>query len=153
MILFAFKVAKLIHLYLTRVGGGWRHAVGASLAGLALTHTIGLAVLRGMSGRPLAFYRTPKQAGQGTVARAFVEAREETLLMIALWLAAGAVAARVSLETPDVMVWISVLLLQSIPPASSLLLALIAGLGLPARWIGAIGPASRMQQTDSSRTG
>jgi len=73
--------------------------------------------------------------------------------MIALWLAAGAVAARVSLETPDVMVWISVLLLQSIPPASSLLLALIAGLGLPARWIGAIGPASRMQQTDSSRTG
>ena len=153
MSLFAFKVAKLIHLYLTRVGGGWRHAVGASLAGLALTHTIGLAVLRGLSGRPLAFYRTPKQAGQGTVARAFVEAREETLLMIALWLAAGAVAARVSLETPDVMVWISVLLLQSIPPASSLLLALIAGLGLPARWIGAIGPASRMQQTDSSRTG
>lgn len=153
MSLFAFKVAKLIHLYLTRVGGGWRHAIGASLAGLALTHTIGLAVLRGMSGRPLAFYRTPKQAGQGTLARAFVEAREETLLMLALWLAAGAVAARVSLETPDVMVWISVLLLQSIPPASSLLLALIAGLGLPARWIGAVGSDSSMQQTLSSRTG
>jgi exo-beta-1,3-glucanase (GH17 family)/cellulose synthase/poly-beta-1,6-N-acetylglucosamine synthase-like glycosyltransferase len=153
MSLFAFKVAKLIHLYLTRVGGGWRHAIGASLAGLALTHTIGLAVLRGLSGRPLAFYRTPKQAGQGTVARAFVEAREETLLMLALWLAAGAVAARVSLESPDVMVWISVLLLQSIPPASSLLLALIAGLGLPARWIGAVNSAPRGQQALSSRPG
>lgn len=153
MSLFAFKLAKLIHLYLTRVGGGWRHAVGASLAGLALTHTIGLAVLRGMSGRPLAFYRTPKQAGQGTVARAFVEAREETLLMLALWLAAGAVAARVSLETPDVMVWISVLLLQSIPPASSLLLALIAGLGLPARWIGPVGSDSIVQQTRAAGMG
>ncbi len=142
MSLFAFKLAKLIHLYLTRVGGGWRHAIGASLAGLALTHTIGLAVLRGMSGRSLAFYRTPKEAGQGTVARAFVEAREETLLMLALWLAAGSVAATVSLESPDVMVWISVLLLQSIPPAASLLLALIAGLGLPARWIGKDRPAS-----------
>ena len=41
--LFTFKIAKLVHLYRTRVGANFRQTLAAALAGLALGHTIGLA--------------------------------------------------------------------------------------------------------------
>jgi len=47
--LFTFKIAKLAYLYRTRVGANVRQTLAAALAGLALTHTIGLAILSGLA--------------------------------------------------------------------------------------------------------
>ena len=41
--LFTFKLAKLAHLYRVRVGANYRQTLAAAIAGLALTHTIGMA--------------------------------------------------------------------------------------------------------------
>lgn len=138
LFLFGFKLAKLVHLYLTRVGAGFRQALGAVLAGLALTHTIGVAVLAGLLQRERGFFRTPKRGRRAGPIRAFLEAREETLMALTLWLAAWAVSRSHSIETPDTMVWIAVLLLQSVPYAMSLIVAMISSLPIEGRWLGSL---------------
>ncbi len=46
--LFTFKLAKLVHLYRVRVGANTRQTIAAAIAGLALTHTIGMAAIKGL---------------------------------------------------------------------------------------------------------
>jgi len=46
--LFTFKLAKLVHLYHVRVGANLRQTLAAAIAGLALTHTIGRAAVKGL---------------------------------------------------------------------------------------------------------
>ena len=46
--LFTFKLAKLVHLYRVRVGANLRQTIAAAIAGLALTHTIGRASIKGL---------------------------------------------------------------------------------------------------------
>src|SRR5205823_8493636 len=58
--LFTFKLAKLVHLYRVRVGANFRQTVAAAVAGLALTHTIGTAVVKGLFTNGEPFFRTPK---------------------------------------------------------------------------------------------
>ena len=60
--LFMFKLVKLVHLYTHRVGMNVRQTAAAAISGLALAHTIGLAVLKGLITRNEPFFRTPKQA-------------------------------------------------------------------------------------------
>lgn len=143
LFLFGFKLAKLLHLYLTRVGAGVRQAVGAVFAGLALTHTIGVAVLAGLLQRERGFFRTPKRARRAGPVRAFIEAREETLMVVALWAAAWAVSRAHDLETPDTLVWVAVLLLQSLPYLIALLVALISSLSVSGRWLGDVEEMER----------
>jgi len=136
--LFTFKLAKLVHLYSTRVGANMRQTLAAALAGLALSHTIGIAVMKGLftSGEP--FFRTPKRAEPHALFRALASAREETLLMVTLWLAAWGIA-RIPQEigSPDLKMWIAVLLIQSIPYAASLLVSLVSAFPIPASALGA----------------
>ena len=61
--LFTFKLAKLAHLYQVRVGANFRQTFAAAVAGLALTHTIGTAVVKGLFTRSEPFFRTPKMPG------------------------------------------------------------------------------------------
>ena len=136
--LFTFKLAKLVHLYSTRVGANMRQTLAAALAGLALSHTIGIAVMKGLftSGEP--FFRTPKRAEPHALFRALASAREESLLMVTLWLAAWGIA-RIPQEigSPDLQMWIAVLLIQSIPYAASLLVSLVSAFPIPASVLGA----------------
>ncbi|HET9680293.1 MAG TPA: glycosyltransferase family 2 protein, partial [Gammaproteobacteria bacterium] len=143
--LFGFKIAKLLHLYLTRVGAGWRQTLGAALAGLALTHAIGVAMLSGLVRRSKPFVRTPKQAPRHALLAALFEAREETLLACALLLCAWGVAQTHNMALLDVLVWVSVLLMQCIPYAASWLLSLISGLRLPA---GVLGKTQTMRSSE-----
>ena len=62
--LFTFKLAKLVHLYRVRVGANARQTVAAAIAGLALTHTIGMAAMKGLVTKSEPFFRTPKQGGR-----------------------------------------------------------------------------------------
>ncbi|HEX6927755.1 MAG TPA: glycosyltransferase family 2 protein, partial [Gammaproteobacteria bacterium] len=135
--LFLFKLAKILHLYLTRVGANLRQAAGAVLAGLALAHTVGLAVATGLFTRGMPFVRTPKRTARHALLQAlFVDAREETLLMIGLWLAVFGVARVQVMDSPDAFVWMVVLMLQSVPYAAALLVATVSGLRLPAWLLG-----------------
>ncbi len=76
--LFAFKLVKLAHLYAARVGANIRQTLAAALAGLALSHTIGVAVVKGLFTRSEPFFRTPKSKQPHALAEGFAAARGET---------------------------------------------------------------------------
>ncbi len=117
--MFVFKVGKLIYLYHSRVGANTTQTIAAALAGLSLTHTIGRAILAGFLVRSKPFFRTPKRANQHALFKALGAAREETLLLI-----------------------------QAIPYASTLIIAIISALpDLPASWIGETGSMQQVART------
>jgi len=137
--LFTFKLVKLVHLYRKCVGANLRQTLAAALAGLALAHTIGVATVRGLLTRHEPFFRTPKQRQRQALSRALSAAREEILMMMALWLAAWAVHRIPLMDSPDMTVWQVALIIQSVPYAASLLVSLISAAKLPARLTGEAG--------------
>jgi exo-beta-1,3-glucanase (GH17 family)/cellulose synthase/poly-beta-1,6-N-acetylglucosamine synthase-like glycosyltransferase len=136
--LFTFKLAKLVHLYRVRVGANVRQTLAAAIAGLALTHTIGRAVVKGLLTRGEPFFRTPKRRRTSGLWHALAAAREETLMMVALTLSAWAVSHTALPQNagPDHFAWVVVLLIQSVPYASSLVVSLMSAFRLPARLLG-----------------
>jgi len=52
----------MVHLYRTRVGANLSQTLAAGIAGLSLSHTIGLAMVAGFVRRDRPFFRTPKRA-------------------------------------------------------------------------------------------
>lgn len=120
-----FKLAKLLWLYQARVGSGLLGALGAALAGLALSHGIAKAVWRGLAGRPWPFHRTPKAKPPPGIVTALHSVREELALLAGLWAAAlGIVTARGALE-PAAQLWALLLLVQSLPYLAALVMALL----------------------------
>jgi hypothetical protein len=137
--LFTFKLAKLVHLYRVRVGANYRQTVAAAIAGLALTHTIGTAVVKGLFTRSEPFFRTPKGGESARLLQALLAAREESLMMLGLWLAAWGVShcpLQMGQQGPDRLAWIVVLIIQSVPYASAVLASLASAFPLPARVLG-----------------
>ncbi|HDY84553.1 MAG TPA: glycosyltransferase, partial [Methylophaga sp.] len=104
--LFIFKIAKVIYLYHgIKIVGGFRETFAAALSGLALSHTIAKAMWLGLftDGRP--FVRTPKMEQSVALFKAIASASEETLFMIALWLAAAVIYISAPIDTWDMMLW------------------------------------------------
>jgi exo-beta-1,3-glucanase (GH17 family) len=146
--LFAFKLAKLGHLYSARVGANFRQTFAAALAGLALSHTVGVAVVKGLFTRNEPFLRTPKHKQPHALIEGFYAARAETAWLVALVLAAISLTGQFTLapglivgipeelKAPDVSLWVAVLLIQAIPYAATLLMSLISASSLPARLLG-----------------
>jgi exo-beta-1,3-glucanase (GH17 family)/cellulose synthase/poly-beta-1,6-N-acetylglucosamine synthase-like glycosyltransferase len=146
--LFVFKLGKLVYLYQTRVGATTVQTIAAALSGLALTHTIGLAMLTGFFVKSKPFFRTPKQAHKQALLKALSAAREETLLLIALWLAAGSIIKTFGTESLDLLMWSVMLLLQSVPYLAALIVSIISALPkLPSTWIGETGSMSEAART------
>jgi exo-beta-1,3-glucanase (GH17 family)/cellulose synthase/poly-beta-1,6-N-acetylglucosamine synthase-like glycosyltransferase len=142
--LFVFKLVKLLHLYRTRVGANLRQTIAAALAGLGLAHTIGAAMLSGLLKSDRPFFRTPKQAQRHALGQALASAREEAFLMIGMWFAAFGVSQIPNLDgdlpgllgSPDLSVWVAVLLIQSVPYAAAVIVSIINAFALPGHWIG-----------------
>ncbi|MBK7251545.1 MAG: glycosyltransferase [Gammaproteobacteria bacterium] len=134
--LFVFKLMKLVHLYRARVGVNLRQTLAAALGGLALAHTIGIAILKGLVTRGEPFFRTPKRARSHALWQAFTSVREEAFMLLALWLAAWGVVHVPQTDGPDRLAWIVVLLVQSTPYAAAVLVSVASALPLPARWLG-----------------
>jgi exo-beta-1,3-glucanase (GH17 family)/cellulose synthase/poly-beta-1,6-N-acetylglucosamine synthase-like glycosyltransferase len=146
--LFTFKLVKLAHLYVSRLGANLRQTFAAALAGLALSYTIGVAILKGAVTRSEPFYRTPKLTGRHALLRGLAGARQETALLAALLAAAWGLTREFAvtstltfgipdeLKAPDLSVWIAVLLIQAIPYAAALLVSLISALRIPASILG-----------------
>ncbi len=135
--LFVFKMAKVIYLYQgVRIVSTGRETVFAALSGLALSHIIAKAVWLGLftEGRP--FVRTPKMEQAFALSRAIGTASEETLILIALWLAAGVIYFNLPMENWDSLLWVIVLLIQSLPYFAALFLSIISSLpGLSSRLV------------------
>jgi exo-beta-1,3-glucanase (GH17 family)/cellulose synthase/poly-beta-1,6-N-acetylglucosamine synthase-like glycosyltransferase len=136
--LFMFKLVKLVHLYTHRVGMNMRQTAAAAISGLALAHTIGLAILKGLLTRNEPFFRTPKRsAAPHRFFSAVGAAREETLLMLALWCCAiGVRTIPKEMASPDLTVWLAALLIQSIQYAAALLVSLASAFNIPASLLG-----------------
>lgn len=137
--LFLFRVAKSFDLYRNCVGASLRQTIAASLAGLSLSHTVARAVWSGLFVQRHGFFRTPKYANRHAVLRALREVREEGLMALGLSLAAFAVARIDAMDSPDLRVWIIVLVIQTIPYWAAVLMSLIGALPLPAQSIGIPG--------------
>jgi exo-beta-1,3-glucanase (GH17 family)/cellulose synthase/poly-beta-1,6-N-acetylglucosamine synthase-like glycosyltransferase len=149
--LFCFKLAKVVYLYRGAhvVVTAWQ-TLAAMLAGLALSHTIAKAMLLGMITRGRPFLRTPKLENRQALVQALASAREETLLMLALWLAAAGVFVIHGSETLDLLLWIIVLIVQSFPYLAAFMMSLVSGLpGTSARLIYADVPTDTAQEPAS----
>ncbi|MGR8933487.1 MAG: glycosyltransferase [Gammaproteobacteria bacterium] len=124
--LFSFKLLRSVWLYSVRVRCSLGKTLGAALAGLALTHTVAKAIIIGMfsSGRP--FVRTPKCEEDKPFLSGFRMVEEETLLLILLWGAVLLLSRNSLFDNTEGRLWISVLLIQSVPYAASVLTAFIS---------------------------
>jgi exo-beta-1,3-glucanase (GH17 family)/cellulose synthase/poly-beta-1,6-N-acetylglucosamine synthase-like glycosyltransferase len=122
---FSFKLAKLIYLYRSRVNAGVGQTIAAALAGLALAHTISLAILSGMVTKSMPFIRTPKLASTQRLLKALADSRDEAVLMTAMWAAAAGLFWLHGADTLDLLMWIIVLLVQSIPYCCALIVSII----------------------------
>jgi exo-beta-1,3-glucanase (GH17 family)/cellulose synthase/poly-beta-1,6-N-acetylglucosamine synthase-like glycosyltransferase len=135
--LFTFKIAKVIYLYHgVQIVGSIRETIAAALSGLALSHTIAKAMWLGLftDGRP--FVRTPKLEQSVALIKAIGAASEESLIMLALWLAAASIYHTLSIDTLDILLWVLVLLVQSLPYFAALCLSIISAFPkLKAGWI------------------
>lgn len=158
--LFTFKLMKMAHLYVSRVGANVRQTFAAALAGLALAPTIGFAVVKGLITRDEPFFRTPKGRQPHALIRAVAGALQETMFLVLLLACAYYLTNQVDLipgrtlgvpeelRGPDLSIWVAVLMIQSIPYAAALLVSLLSALDLPARWLGS-APGTR--ESGSSR--
>ena len=125
VVAFGFKVIASLWLYGARVPCGWRDRLGAAVAGMALTHTVGRAIWNGLftSGRP--FHRTPKCENKPAIIQGLIGAREEAALMAGLWLTAVLLVIGYGHENRDAFLWVALLLIQSMPYLAALSLSMI----------------------------
>jgi hypothetical protein len=125
--LFVFKMGKMIYLYRTRVGATVTQTMASAVAGLSLSHTIAKAILSSFFTKDKPFFRTPKMAESHALLQALQSAREEGMIMLALWVAAYGVARMQGTDTADLMVWVIVLLVQSLPYLAAVVMSLVSG--------------------------
>ena len=126
LVFFVFKIAKMFYLYRNRVGATLTQTLASALAGLSLSHTIAKAIFYGFVTRNLPFFRTPKMVGGRVFWNALQSAREEGLIFLALLLAAGTVIKVQGTETTDVLVWVAVLMILSIPYCAAVAMSWIS---------------------------
>jgi len=123
--LFIFKLLYSFALYANRVGCTFRQSVGASLAGLSLTYTVGRAVLYGIFTSKLPFMRTPKMDSRATIGKALAMARDEAVLAGLLWFGAAGIWLSLGGIDPDARLWSALLLVQSLPYAAAVWVSLV----------------------------
>ena len=126
--LFTFKVAKVIYLYRgAHIVGTIKQTLAAALAGLGLSHTVSKAMLLGLFTRNKPFMRTPKMERASALFKAIVVSREEITLLAALWAMAGTlVYQQYEAASLDLLLWVIVLLVQSIPYLATVMVAIIS---------------------------
>ncbi len=126
--LFTFKVGKVIYIYRgARIVGTIKQTLAAALAGLALSHTISKAMWQGLFTRNKPFMRTPKMERASALFKAIIISREEIILLAALWGAAGTIAyQQYESASLDLLLWVIVLLVQSIPYLATVVVAIIS---------------------------
>ena len=130
--LFCFKIAKIIYLYRTTVNASLKHTICAAWAGLALSHTVAIAVVQGLFTSDKPFFRTPKLKNPGHLRTAIIGARWEWLIALSLWASVIGVYKAQPDGGMDLQMWMLLLIVQSLPYVAAIVMAIISGLpGLP----------------------
>jgi exo-beta-1,3-glucanase (GH17 family)/cellulose synthase/poly-beta-1,6-N-acetylglucosamine synthase-like glycosyltransferase len=126
MALFATKLFKTLVLYPPKVRSGLRGAVYASVAGLALTHTVGKAMWSGLltSGAP--FLRTPKCEDSARFSQVLRVIWQEALLLTLLLIAMVSMLFDRGLTDPAVTLWMVMLGVQALPYAATFITASVS---------------------------
>ena len=124
--LFAIKLLKTLLLYPQKVRSGVLGAFAASVAGLALTHTVAKAVWAGIftSGKP--FLRTPKCEDPARLSQVLRMAWQETVLFLACVLAFISMIGDRTFESPAIMLWMTMLAIQAMPYAATVATAVLS---------------------------
>ncbi|MGN6515763.1 MAG: glycosyltransferase family 2 protein [Rhizomicrobium sp.] len=124
--LFGVKLLKTLLLYPRKVRSGLLGAIAASVAGLALTHTVAKAVWTGLftSGKP--FLRTPKCEDPARLSQVLRMAWQETVLFIACALAFCSMISDHTLDSPAIMLWMTMLVIQATPYAATVITAVLS---------------------------
>lgn len=126
--IFVFKLVYSFGLYADRVKCSFRQSLGASLAGLALTYTVGRAVIYGLATSRLPFMRTPKMDERATLGMALGMARGEAVLTAALWIAAAVLWFGAGVIDPEARLWSLFMLVQSLPFAAAVAISVVNAL-------------------------
>lgn len=123
--IFCFKILRSIWLYQARVKCTIGQTLAAMIAGLALTHTVAKGIWVGLftSGRP--FLRTPKCEKTSPILAALLTIRQELLLLVLLVAAAISIGSLEHFNNTTGKIWITVLLVQAIPYAATLVTLMI----------------------------
>ncbi|MFK7854869.1 MAG: glycosyltransferase, partial [Granulosicoccus sp.] len=133
---FVFKLSKILVLYRWRMRANILQSIGAGIAGLSVSHTIARAMLAGLHNTKIGFFRTPKMSEKHSFLSALNDAREEALIGLALIIAAIAVGMRDDAYLSDTRLWITLLIVQSVPYVSAVAMSLISTFGnMPPRLI------------------
>lgn len=124
--IFSFKIIRGLWLYQARVPCSVWQSLGASLSGLALTHTVAKGTVQGLftTGKP--FMRTPKFEQHSALFVGLVTIREELLLLILLSVAIGMMASLEHFDNFSGRLWIAILSVQAVPYVAALLTLLIS---------------------------
>ena len=134
---FVFKLSKMLVLYRWRMRATLVQSIAAGIAGLAVSHTIARAMLEGLRTTSIGFFRTPKAASEHSLVKALVDAREELLFAVALLLAAFAIGLRDDAYLADTRLWMTLLVVQSIPYVAAVVLSLVSAFArLPSEFVG-----------------
>jgi exo-beta-1,3-glucanase (GH17 family)/cellulose synthase/poly-beta-1,6-N-acetylglucosamine synthase-like glycosyltransferase len=126
--LFSAKTIKTLLLYPQKVRSGVLGAVMASVAGLALTHTAGKAVISGILTRGKPFLRTPKCENPADLRQALKVVWQEATLFGLCMCALAATFLTRGLDDPAAVLWMVMLSVQSLPYAASIATATFSAL-------------------------
>ncbi|CAK0765936.1 Glycosyltransferase [Gammaproteobacteria bacterium] len=121
--LFGFKLLHSFWLYAVRVPCGWGERIGAAIAGMSLTHSIARAMVAGLFTKNLPFHRTPKMENQAAMLQGLKMAREESMMLAALLVAAISVVVSYGNEVQEAELWAGVLMVQAVPYLAALITA------------------------------
>ncbi|HSM95999.1 MAG TPA: glycosyltransferase family 2 protein, partial [Rhizomicrobium sp.] len=124
--LFGVKLIKTMLLYPQKVRSGFLGALAASVAGLALTHTVAKAVWAGIFTRSKPFMRTPKCEDPAKLSQVLRMAWQETVLFLGCALAFVSMFGDRWYESPAVMLWMTMLAIQATPYAATVSTAILS---------------------------
>ena len=125
--LFCFKIAKIIYLYRTTVNASIKHTLSAAWAGLALSHTVAVAIMQGVFTKNKPFFRTPKLKNPSRLLKAIIDVRWEIIFMLGLWSSTYGVYIVQSDGGLDLHFWMLLLIVQSLPYFAATIMAFISG--------------------------
>jgi exo-beta-1,3-glucanase (GH17 family)/cellulose synthase/poly-beta-1,6-N-acetylglucosamine synthase-like glycosyltransferase len=139
--LFFAKTFKTFMLYPPKVRSGFKGALMASVAGLALTHSVAKAVVAGLltSGKP--FLRTPKCEDPALLSQALRVVWQETTLLGLCILAIASVATVHGFEEPAALLWMFMLTVQALPYLATVVTAILSAVSNQAGTSAIITPA------------
>lgn len=123
----AFKVAKLLFLYLGQIKTSLGTALAAILMGLSLSYTIGRATLSGLIlGRKIPFVRTPKMSKKSRLRDAVLAVREESLIAVVLLCLVAILYVQLGLDSRENALWCAVLVSQSLPHLAATVVSIVS---------------------------